>query len=216
MRSGLTGIKNEPHPEPVEGRGVLLPVPESNPAADRAVARWLLACCAMIFVMVIIGGITRLTESGLSITEWRPLSGVLPPLSAADWQREFALYQQIPEFQQLKSDMTLEEFKGIFWWEYVHRLCGRIPGAPAAAPDTPIPRAAPRRHVRARRAARGTRVVHGAERPERADRCEPVSPCRAFPGRAGDLFVHVLDRSDAVAPGPRRRHRPAAAPASAG
>src|SRR5436190_24071461 len=89
-----------------------------NPAADRAVAMWLLACCAMIFVMVVIGGLTRLTQSGLSITEWRPISGVLPPLSAAEWQQEFALYRQIPEFQQLNAGMTLEEFKGIFWWEY--------------------------------------------------------------------------------------------------
>jgi cytochrome c oxidase assembly protein subunit 15 len=105
----------------------------ASPAADRAVARWLLACCAMIFVTVIIGGITRLTESGLSITEWRPISGVLPPLSAADWQREFALYQQVPEFQQLNPDMTLEAFKGIFWWEFIHRLWGRLIGVVFAA-----------------------------------------------------------------------------------
>jgi heme a synthase len=101
----------------------------ATPAADRAVGLWLLACCAMIFVMVVIGGLTRLTQSGLSITEWRPISGVLPPLSAVDWQQEFALYQQIPEFQQLNAGMTLEEFKGIFWWEYVHRLWGRLIGA---------------------------------------------------------------------------------------
>ena len=87
----------------------------------------------MIFVMVVIGGLTRLTQSGLSITEWRPISGVLPPLSAADWQQEFALYQRIPEFQQLNAGMTLEEFKGIFWWEYVHRLWGRLIGVVFAA-----------------------------------------------------------------------------------
>jgi cytochrome c oxidase assembly protein subunit 15 len=95
-------------------------------AADHAVGLWLLACCAMIFVMVVIGGITRLTESGLSITQWRPLSGIVPPLSAADWEREFALYQQIPEYQQLNRGMTLGEFKGIFWWEFVHRLWARL------------------------------------------------------------------------------------------
>jgi cytochrome c oxidase assembly protein subunit 15 len=100
----------------------------ANPKPDRTVGLWLLACCAMIFVMVSIGGITRLTESGLSITEWRPISGIVPPLSAADWQEEFALYRQIPEFQQLRPDMTLEEFKGIFWWEYIHRLWGRLIG----------------------------------------------------------------------------------------
>ena len=101
--------------------------------ADRAVGLWLLACCAMIFVMVSIGGITRLTESGLSITEWRPISGIVPPLSAGEWQQEFALYRQIPEFQQLRPEMTLEEFKGIFWWEYVHRLWGRLIGVVFAA-----------------------------------------------------------------------------------
>jgi cytochrome c oxidase assembly protein subunit 15 len=101
--------------------------------ADRAVGLWLLACCAMIFVMVIIGGITRLTESGLSITEWRPVSGIMPPLSAADWEREFTLYQRIPEYQQLNRGMTMEEFKSIFWWEYIHRLWGRLIGVVFAA-----------------------------------------------------------------------------------
>jgi len=105
----------------------------ANPAADRAIAMWLFACCAMIFVMVVIGGLTRLTQSGLSITEWRPISGVLPPLSAAEWQQEFALYQRIPEFQQLNPGMTMEEFKGIFWWEYLHRLWGRLIGVVFAA-----------------------------------------------------------------------------------
>src|SRR5438094_6369525 len=85
------------------------------------VALWLLVCCAMIFAMVVIGGITRLTESGLSITEWQPIAGVVPPLSESDWQHEFALYQQIPEYQQLHRGMSLAEFKGIFFWEYLHR-----------------------------------------------------------------------------------------------
>jgi heme a synthase len=96
--------------------------------ADRAVGLWLLACCAMLFVMVVIGGLTRLTQSGLSITEWRPVTGIVPPLSAAAWQHEFALYQQIPEFQQLNAGMTLEEFKGIYWWEFGHRQWGRLIG----------------------------------------------------------------------------------------
>jgi cytochrome c oxidase assembly protein subunit 15 len=76
--------------------------------------------------MVVVGGLTRLTDSGLSITEWRPLSGILPPLSAAAWQQEFELYQRIPEYQQLNRGMSLAEFKGIFWWEYAHRLLGRL------------------------------------------------------------------------------------------
>ncbi len=100
---------------------------------DRAVAVWLFIVAAMIFVMVAIGGITRLTESGLSITEWRPVSGVIPPMSAAAWQHEFDLYKQIPEFQKLHPDMTLGEFQGIFWWEYIHRLWGRMIGVVFAA-----------------------------------------------------------------------------------
>jgi cytochrome c oxidase assembly protein subunit 15 len=102
-------------------------------ADDRAVAIWLFIVAAMIFVMVVIGGITRLTESGLSITEWKPLSGALPPLDESTWQHEFDLYKQIPEFQKRHPDMTLEEFRGIFWWEYTHRLWGRLIGAVFAA-----------------------------------------------------------------------------------
>jgi cytochrome c oxidase assembly protein subunit 15 len=101
---------------------------------DWAVALWLFVVAAMIFVMVVIGGVTRLTESGLSITEWKPISGVLPPLDEASWQREFDLYKQIPEFQKLRPDMTLEEFRGIFWWEYFHRLWGRLIGVAFALP----------------------------------------------------------------------------------
>jgi cytochrome c oxidase assembly protein subunit 15 len=88
----------------------------------------------MIFAMVVIGGITRLTESGLSITEWKPITGIVPPLSAADWQHEFELYQQIPEYRQVHRGMTLAEFKGIFFWEYLHRLWGRLIGVVFAVP----------------------------------------------------------------------------------
>lgn len=101
---------------------------------DRQVAVWLFAVAAMIFAMVVIGGITRLTESGLSITEWKPLSGVIPPLDEAAWQQEFDHYKLIPEFQKLRPDMTLAEFKGIYWWEYVHRLWGRTIGLAFALP----------------------------------------------------------------------------------
>jgi heme a synthase len=117
----------------VTATGISSQSSRTDPKADRAVGLWLLVCCVMIFVMVIIGGITRLTESGLSITEWRPVSGIVPPLSAADWVKEFALYQQIPEYQQLNRGMTLDEFKGIFWWEYIHRLWGRLIGIVFAA-----------------------------------------------------------------------------------
>ena len=83
------------------------------------IATWLLVCAAGVFAMVIIGGITRLTESGLSMVEWRPLIGILPPLSAIEWQRIFDLYREIPEYQQLNAGMSLADFKSIFWWEYL-------------------------------------------------------------------------------------------------
>ena len=88
----------------------------------------------MIFLMVVIGGITRLTESGLSITEWRPVAGVLPPLGAAQWQAEFEKYKAIPQYRAIHADMTLGEFKLIFFWEYLHRLWGRLIGVVFAVP----------------------------------------------------------------------------------
>ncbi|SDG07636.1 cytochrome c oxidase assembly protein subunit 15 [Limimonas halophila] len=98
-------------------------------ADDRAVGAWLLAVCGMIFAMAVIGAITRLTESGLSIMEWAPVSGVLPPMSQAEWERIFALYKQTAEYRELNAGMSLAEFKTIFWWEWVHRLWGRLIGA---------------------------------------------------------------------------------------
>jgi cytochrome c oxidase assembly protein subunit 15 len=91
----------------------------------RAVAGWLLICAALVFAIVLVGGITRLTRSGLSIVEWQPLIGVLPPLSDAAWQELFAKYRETPEFRLVNHAMTLEGFKGIFWWEYLHRLLAR-------------------------------------------------------------------------------------------
>ncbi|MCM0021673.1 MAG: COX15/CtaA family protein [Tagaea sp.] len=96
--------------------------------ADRAVAIWLLICAAMIFAMVVIGGVTRLTESGLSIVEWRPVTGALPPLSDAQWQAEFDKYRQIDQYRQLNAGMSLAEFKVIFFWEWFHRFWGRLIG----------------------------------------------------------------------------------------
>jgi heme a synthase len=103
-------------------------------ADGRAVALWLIGCCAMIFLMVVIGGITRLTESGLSITEWQPIEGVLPPLSDAQWNDAFARYQAIPQYQAVHADMSLAEFKNIYFWEYLHRLWGRLIGFAFALP----------------------------------------------------------------------------------
>ena len=110
---------------------VSVPAQPSRAAAEaslRQVAVWLLVCCAMIFLMVVIGGITRLTWSGLSITEWQPVTGAIPPLSAADWQAEFAKYQQSSQYKLLNAGMTLDAFKTIYLWEYVHRLWGRMIG----------------------------------------------------------------------------------------
>ncbi len=92
------------------------------------VAAWLLACCALVFAMVVVGGVTRLTHSGLSIVEWQPIVGTLPPLNAAQWQEIFAKYQLTPEYRKVNHAMSLDEFKGIFWWEYFHRLLGRTIG----------------------------------------------------------------------------------------
>ena len=92
------------------------------------VAVWLFVCAALTFAMVVVGGITRLTESGLSIVEWQPLAGALPPLSQADWEALFAKYRATPQFGKVFPDMTVEGFKSIFWWEYVHRLLGRVIG----------------------------------------------------------------------------------------
>jgi len=100
----------------------------------RPVRIWLWICAAMIFVMVVIGGVTRLTESGLSITEWRPVTGTIPPIGVEQWEAEFAKYQRIPEFREKNASMTLDEFKTIFWWEYVHRLWGRLIGIAFALP----------------------------------------------------------------------------------
>ncbi|MHB8453710.1 MAG: COX15/CtaA family protein [Acidiferrobacterales bacterium] len=100
----------------------------SKMRSQRAVAIWLLLCCAMIFAMVVVGGITRLTRSGLSIVEWDPIVGAIPPLNTAQWDKAFHLYQQTPEYRDVNFDMGLGEFKSIFWMEYAHRLLGRSIG----------------------------------------------------------------------------------------
>lgn len=102
--------------------------------ADRPVRVWLYLVAALIFAMVIVGGVTRLTESGLSITEWQPLLGALPPLSHADWQAAFERYREIPQYRLMNAGMTLEEFRFIYWWEWSHRLLGRLIGVVFAVP----------------------------------------------------------------------------------
>jgi len=115
------------NPNESDSRAITMPV-SSPDIRRRAVRTWLVAVAALIFAMVLVGGATRLTESGLSIVEWKPLTGWIPPLSAAEWQAEFEKYQQIPQFRQMNSGMTLAEFKLIYWWEWTHRLIGRVIG----------------------------------------------------------------------------------------
>src|SRR5258705_11336155 len=87
--------------------------------APRAVAAWLFVCCALVFAMVVVGGVTRLTGSRLSIVEWQPIVGTVPPLTDVDWQQAFEKFQQTPQFRLVNHAMSVGEFKGIFWWEYI-------------------------------------------------------------------------------------------------
>ena len=100
----------------------------ASDGTDRRIAIWLFVCGAMIFAMVVIGGVTRLTQSGLSMVEWKPLLGIMPPLGDGEWQRLFREYQRYPEYWVLNTGMTLDDFKLIFWFEYTHRLWGRLIG----------------------------------------------------------------------------------------
>lgn len=120
--------------EEVSGTEAARPAPQggmiaaAGEGARGAVRAWLMVIFALVAVMIAVGGLTRLTDSGLSITEWNPVMGALPPLSDAHWQSEFAKYQASPQGQILNATMTLEEFKGIYWWEWGHRFLGRIIG----------------------------------------------------------------------------------------
>ncbi|KQZ63708.1 heme A synthase [Sphingopyxis sp. Root1497] len=105
--------------------------PGPRPAA---LARWLWSVALLVILVVAVGGITRLTESGLSITEWKPVSGVLPPLNEAGWQEEFHKYQQIPEYKEINVGMSLAAFKAIFFWEWLHRVLGRLVGGAMLVP----------------------------------------------------------------------------------
>jgi cytochrome c oxidase assembly protein subunit 15 len=100
----------------------------------RPVAIWLFVVATMVFAMVVVGGSTRLTNSGLSITEWKPLSGTIPPLNTAQWRAEFDHYKQIPQYRIMNQGMSLDGFKFIYWWEWSHRLLGRLVGVAFAAP----------------------------------------------------------------------------------
>ena len=103
-------------------------------AAARHIGLWLLLCCALVFALVVLGGVTRLTQSGLSIVEWQPATGILPPLSELAWQNEFAKYQVSPEYRLVNEGMSLAEYKTIYWIEYAHRLLARLVGIVFAVP----------------------------------------------------------------------------------
>ncbi len=112
---------------------VLAPV-ETGRVRDGAVRAWLLAVAMLVFAMVIVGGATRLTDSGLSITEWKPLLGAIPPMTDQAWQEAFAKYKEIPQAQIVNPHMTVETFKFIYWWEWSHRQLGRLIGVAFALP----------------------------------------------------------------------------------
>ena len=99
-----------------------------NPKINNQLSLWLITMFWIIAIMIVVGGLTRLTDSGLSITEWQLFSGILPPLSNNDWLMYFNLYKKIPEFELQNYNMTLQEFKIIFWWEWGHRFLGRVIG----------------------------------------------------------------------------------------
>lgn len=101
---------------------------------SRPVAVWLFCVAFLVLSMIVVGGATRLTDSGLSITEWKPVTGAIPPLSAADWNAEFAKYREIPQYKLLNKGMSLQEFQFIYWWEWSHRFLGRLVGAAYALP----------------------------------------------------------------------------------
>ena len=102
--------------------------PRNNRRNNRQIAFWLFIVCALIFAMVVLGGVTRLTRSGLSMVEWEPIMGIIPPLSQAEWLETFEKYKQFPEYQKINKGMTLDEFKYIFSFEYAHRVLGRLIG----------------------------------------------------------------------------------------
>lgn len=127
QESDMTRILTEPRAAGIAPTG-------RAQAAGRAIGHWLVVMCGMVIVMVLLGGITRLTDSGLSIMEWKPIMGTLPPLSEAEWERVFALYREIAQYKHVNAGMDLAGFKAIFWWEYFHRLWGRVLAVAFAVP----------------------------------------------------------------------------------
>jgi len=124
-RSIFEEVDSDAADKPVAQPGL---IDRTAKGARGAIRLWLMIIFALVAVMILVGGLTRLTDSGLSITEWRPLTGAIPPMNDADWQAEFAKYQEIPEFQLQNAAMDLAAFKSIYWWEWGHRQLGRVIG----------------------------------------------------------------------------------------
>ncbi|KAG9100427.1 Cytochrome c oxidase assembly protein cox15 [Ceratobasidium sp. UAMH 11750] len=127
-RLGSTVLANSSDRPKIDDIPVAEESTETPVLAPPVVGKWLIGCAGLVFAIVVVGGITRLTESGLSITEWRPITGILPPLGEAEWEEEFTKYKATPEFKILNHQITLDEFKRIFFWEYAHRVLGRVIG----------------------------------------------------------------------------------------
>ena len=162
-----------------------------SPVAARWIRRWLILIGLMVYAMILIGGATRLTDSGLSITEWEPIKGALPPFGEAAWLAEFEKYKQTAEFQQQNYNMTMSEFQYIYWWEWGHRLFGRLIGLVAIAGFRLVRRQAldvaqmdgsPDRPDRAGRITGLYRLVDGRQRDwrHRPPGCRALPPDDAF------------------------------------
>ena len=125
-RAIFEDVSGEKGTAPLAPKGGM--IDKGQGGARLAIRAWIILLGVLVFAMIVVGGLTRLTDSGLSITEWRPLTGALPPLNEAHWLSEFEKYKQIPEFQLQNKWMDLHDFKVIYWWEWGHRQLGRVVG----------------------------------------------------------------------------------------
>jgi hypothetical protein len=190
---------------------------------SKPVAIWLFIVAAFVLAMIVVGGATRLTDSGLSITEWKPVTGAIPPMGEGDWQAEFTRYKQIPQYSQLNAGMSLSDFKTIYWWEWSHRFLGRMVGLvfgpalrdlrdPPPAPPTAVPAAG--RHLHPGRPAGGGWLVDGGQRPFR----KGVGGARAAddPPRPGLRTAGAAPCGRRSTPGQGPRVRPCPVPGGDG